>query len=97
MKRVANKNGLGVIFTRYLSLKSKLRTNPFISDSACRVIYKVTSFYYKKYFGETGRTIEEKINEHQADINNEKSVEKITGLHLKPTSKHVYITTSQRK
>ena len=27
-----------------------------------------------------GRTIEETIKEHQADVNNEKSVQKITGL-----------------
>ena len=27
-----------------------------------------------------GRTIEERITEHQADVNNEKSVEKITRL-----------------
>ena len=80
LKCVANKYGLEVIFTRSLSLKSKLRTNPFKSDSTCGVVYKVTCSCCKKYFGETGRTIEERIKEHQADVNNEKSVEKITGL-----------------
>ena len=69
-----------MIFTRSLSLKSKLQTNTFKSDSACGVVYKVTCSCCKKYFGETGRTIEERIKEHQADVNNEKSVEKITGL-----------------
>ena len=42
LKRVANKYGLEVIFTRSLSLKSKLRTNPVKSDSACGVVYKGT-------------------------------------------------------
>ena len=69
-----------MIFTRSLSLKSKLLTNPFKSDIVCGVVYKVTCSCCKKDFGETGRTIEEWIKEHQADVNNEKSVEKITGL-----------------
>ena len=69
-----------MIFTRTSSLKSKLRTNPFKSDSACGVVYKVTCPCCKKYFGESGRTIEETIKEHQVDVNNQKSVEKITGL-----------------
>ena len=43
-------------------------------------LYKVTCSCCKKYFGETGRTMKERIKEHQADVNNEKSVEKITGL-----------------
>ena len=38
-------------------------------------LYKLTYSRCKKYFGETGRTIEERIKEHQADVNNEKSVE----------------------
>ena len=80
LKRVANKYGLQVIFTRSLSLKSKLLTNPLKSGSACGVVYKVTCSCCKKCFGETGRKIEERIKEHQADVNNEKSVEKITGL-----------------
>ena len=80
LKRVANKYGLDMIFRRSLSLKSKLQTNPFKSDSTCGVVYKVTCSCCKKYVGETGRTIEERIKEHQADVNNEKSVEKITGL-----------------
>ena len=80
LKRVANKYSLEVIFTRSLSLKSKLRTNPFKSDSTRGVVYKVTCSCYKKYFGETERTIEKRIKEHQADVNNEKSVEKMTGL-----------------
>ena len=80
LNRLANKYGLEVIFTRSLSVKSKLRTYPFKSDSACGVVYKVTCSCCKKYVGETGRTIEERIKEHQADVNNEKSVEKITGL-----------------
>ena len=80
LKRVANKYGLEVIFTRSLSLKSKFRTNPVKSDSACRVVYKRTCSCCQKYAGETGRTIEKRIKEHQADVNNEKSVEKITGL-----------------
>ena len=37
LKRIANKYGLEVIFTRSLSTKSKLQTNPFKSDSACGV------------------------------------------------------------
>ena len=61
-----------MIFKTSLSRKSKLLTNPFKSGSACGVIYKVTCSSCKKYFGETGRTIEERIKEHQADINNEK-------------------------
>ena len=79
-KRVANKYGLEVIFTRSLSLKSKLRTNPVKSDSACGVVYKGTCSCCQKYAGETGRTIEKRIKEHQTNVNNEKSVEKITGL-----------------
>ena len=69
-----------MIFTGSLSLKSKLRTNPFKNDTACGVVYKVTCSCRKKYFGEIGRTMEERIKENQADVNNEKSVEKITGL-----------------
>ena len=80
LKCLANKYGLEVIFTRSLSVKSKLQTNPFKNDSACGVVYKVTCSCCKKYVGETGRTIEERIKEHQADVNNEKSVEQITGL-----------------
>ena len=80
LKRAANKYGLEVIFERSLSLKSKLLTNPFKSGSACGVIYKVTCPCCKKYFGETGRTIQERIKEHRADVNNEKCVEKTTGL-----------------
>ena len=80
LKRVADKYGLGVIFTRSLSLKSDLLINPFRSGIACRFVYKKTCSCCKKYFGETGRTIEERIKEHQADVNNEKSVEQITGL-----------------
>ena len=47
---------------------------------------------YKKYIGETGRKIEERIKEHQADVNNQKSVEEITGLsqHLRE-SRHTAI------
>ena len=69
-----------MIFARSLSLKSKLRTNPVKSDSTCGIVYKEICSCQKKYVGETGRTIEEKIKEHQADVNNEKSAEKITGL-----------------
>ena len=77
LKRVANKYGLEVIFTRSLSLKSKLRTNPFKSDSACGVAYKVTCSCCEKYFGKSRRTVEESIEEHQAGVNNE---ENMTGL-----------------
>ena len=35
LKRVANRYGLEVIFTRSLSLKSKLPTKPFKSCSTC--------------------------------------------------------------
>ena len=92
LKRVADRYGLEVIFTRSLSLKSKLPTNPFKSCSACGVLYKVTCSCYKKCIGETGRTMEERIKEHQADLNNQKSVEKITGLsqHLRE-SRHTPI------
>ena len=50
-------------------------------------MYKISCSWCKKYFGETGRTIEERIKEHQTGINNEKSVEKIGGLsqHLRET------------
>ena len=91
LNRLANKYGLEVIFTRSLSVKSKLRTYPFKSDSACGVVYKVTCSCCKKYVGETGRTIEERIKEHQAGINNAKSVEKITGLsqHLREVNIHL--------
>ena len=65
LKCVANKHGFEVIFTRSLSLKSKLRTNPLKSDSTCGVVYKVTCSCCKKYFGKTGRTIEERIKKHQ--------------------------------
>ena len=71
------------MFRRSLSLKSKLQTNPFKSDSTCGVIYKITCSCCKKYVGETGRTIEERIEtieEHEADVNNKRSVEKIAGL-----------------
>ena len=37
LKRVVNKYGLEMIFTRSLSIESKLLTNPFKSDSACGV------------------------------------------------------------
>ena len=92
LKRVANRYGLEVIFTRSLSLKSKLPTNPFKSCSTCGVVYKVTCSCYKRYIGETGRTIEKRIKEHQADVNNQKSIEKITGLsqHLRE-SRHTPI------
>ena len=80
LKRVANKYGSEVVFTRSLSLNSRLLTNSFKSDSACGVVYKVTCSRYKKYFGETRGTIVESIKEHQGDVNNEKSIEKITGL-----------------
>ena len=79
-KHVANKYGLKVIFTRSLSLRSKLQANSFESDIVCGVVYKVTCSCCKKYLEETGGTIEERIKEHQADVNNEKSVKKITGL-----------------
>ena len=58
----------------------KVQTNLLKSDSACAIVYKVTCYFRKKYFGETGRTIEETIKEHQADVNNDESVEKIKGL-----------------
>ena len=80
LKRVANKYGLEVTFRRSLSLKSKLQTNPFKCHSTYGVVYKITCSCCKKYVGETGRTIEERIKEHQADVNNKRSVEKITGL-----------------
>ena len=38
------------------------------------VVYKVTCSCCKKWVAGTGRTIEEKIKEHQAYVNNEKSV-----------------------
>ena len=72
-KHVANKYGLKVIFTRSLSLRSKLQANSFESDIVCGVVYKVTCSCCKKYLEETGGTIEERIKEHQADVNNEKS------------------------
>ena len=68
LKHVANTYGLEVIFTRSLSLKSKLPTNPFKRCSACGIVCKVTYSCYKKYIGEPGRTIEEMIKEHQADV-----------------------------
>ena len=80
LKRVASKYGSEVVFTRSLSLKSRLLTNSFKIDSACGVVYKVTCSCCKKYFGETRGTIVERIKEHQGDVNNEKSIEKITGL-----------------
>ena len=76
LKPVANRCGLKMIFTTSLPLKSKLPINPFKNCSACGVVYKVTCSCYKKYIEETGRTIEERIKEHQRDINDEKSVEK---------------------
>ena len=95
LKRVANKYGVEVIFARSLSLKSKLRTNPVKSDSACGIVYKEICSCLKKY-------VEEKIKEHQADVNNEKSVEKITGLsqHLResrhtPNGKEVEILAKE--
>ena len=78
LKRVANKYDLRVIFARSLSIKSKLRTNLFESNSVCGVEYKVTCSCRRKYFGETGITMQESINERQAAINNEKSAEKAT-------------------
>ena len=80
LKLVAYKYGLEVLLTRSLSLKSKLLTNPFKNGSWCGLAYNATCSFNKKYFGEMGRTIEERITEHQADVNNEKSVEKITRL-----------------
>ena len=66
-----------MIFTRSLSLESKLPTNPFKSCSIwVKVVYKVACCCYKKYIGETGRTIEERIKEHQTNIKNEKSLQK---------------------
>ena len=66
-------------------------------------LYKLTYSRCKKYFGETGRTIEERIKEHQADVNNEKSVEEITGLsqHLResrhtPNWKEVEILAKEK-
>ena len=52
LKRVSNKHGSGVTFTRSLSLNSKLRTNPFKSDvesCACGVVYQgnLTGVAYK--------------------------------------------------
>ena len=47
---------------------SKLPTNPFKNCFTYAVVYKVTCSCYKKYIGETGRTIEERIKEHQADL-----------------------------
>ena len=80
LKLVAYKYGLEVLLTRSLSLKSKLLTNPFKNGSWCGLAYNATCSFNKKYFGEMGRTIKERIKEHQADVNNEKSVEKITRL-----------------
>ena len=53
---------------------------------------QVTCSCYKKYIAETGRTIEERIKENQADVNNKKSIEKITDLsqHLRE-SRHTPI------
>ena len=76
LKRVANRYDLEEIFTRSLSLKSKLPTNPFKNCSTCGVVCKVSCSCYKKYIRETGRTIEGRIKEHQAEVNNQKSVEK---------------------
>ena len=76
LEHVANKNGLEVMFTRSLSLKSKLLTNSFKKDSACGVVYKVTCSCCKNYFGETGTTLGERIKEHQVEVNNETSVKK---------------------
>ena len=76
LNTLAIKYGLEVILIRSLSIKSMLLTNPLKSGSACGGVYKVTYCCCKKYFGETRRTIAERIKEHQADINNEKSVEK---------------------
>ena len=58
----------------------KLQKNLLKSDSACAIVYKVTCYFRKTYFGETGRPIEETIKEDQADVNNDESVEKIKGL-----------------
>ena len=95
LKRVATKYGLKVIFTRSLSLKSKLLTKPFKSGSACGVVHKVTCSCCKKYIGETRRTIEETIKEHQADVDKEKSVQKVTGSRHTPNWKEVEILTKE--
>ena len=63
-------------FTRSLSLKPKLPTNPFKSCSTCGVVYKVACSWYKKYIGETVRTIVERIKEHRTEVNNEKKCRK---------------------
>ena len=79
LKRVANSYGLEVIFTRSLSLNSKLPTNPFKTCSKCGVIYKITCSCYKKYIGETRRIIEAWLKEHQTDVINE-YFRKVAGL-----------------
>ena len=81
LKRDANRYGLEATFTRSLSRKSKLPTNKhFKSCSTSRVLSKVTCSCYKEYIEETGTTIDERIKEHEADVNNDKSVEKILVL-----------------
>ena len=68
-----------MIFTRSLSLNSKLPTKPFKTCSKCGVIYKITCSCYKKYIGETRRIIDVWIKEHQADeLMN--ILEKVAGL-----------------
>ena len=68
------------IVTRSLSLSSKLLTNPFKTGSACAVVYKATFSCCKKFFGETGTAIEERIKEDQEDVNNDKGIANLTGL-----------------
>ena len=81
LKRDANRYGLEATFTRSLSRKSKLPTNKhFKSCSTSGVLSKVTCSCYKEYIEETGTAIEERIKEHEADVNNDKSVEKILVL-----------------
>ena len=81
-----------MIFTRFLSLRSKLLTNPFKRDSACGGVYKVTCFCCKNYFRETGTTLGERIKEHQVDVNNEKSVKKWQVYHNMSEKVDIHLT-----
>ena len=88
LKRVASKFRFTTVFTKTKDLTGQLQTKQKDKMETSGVVYEVDcNNCLKKYTGETGRKLKERMKEHKDDGEKSRKNKKITGLsqHMKTT------------
>ena len=85
IKRIGNKYNIRVVFNSKETIKSKLvNFKPKSKKSPKEIIYNIPCECGKSYIGETGRTVEIRLKEHQASIKKcDPDISKLTEHSLK--------------